>query len=73
MSFASGLACANRSDSLGRCPRSIFPDTGFMTNFSTRNIREGIDGAGSCCARIADVWAAQSAGAGAATGLGNGF
>ena len=38
-----------------------------MTNFSTRKILVGTDGAGSCSARVAVTRAAHSAGAGATT------
>ncbi len=38
-----------------------------MTNFSTRKILVGTDGAGSCLARVAVTRAAHSAGAGATT------
>ena len=55
------------SDRSGKHLRSIFPDTGCVTNFSTRNILVGTEGAGSCLARVAVTRAAHSAGAGATT------
>jgi hypothetical protein len=62
---ASGAPFLGRSDKFGKHVRSIFPETGFMTNFSTRKILVGIDDGGSCLARTAFTLAAQSVGAGA--------
>src|SRR5690349_2901683 len=50
---------------LGRQVRSIFPDTGFITNFSTRKIFDGTEGGGSCVASVDVTRAAHAAGAGA--------
>ena len=41
------------------------PEVGFITNCSTKKIRDGTDGAGSCPARVATTRDAHSAGAGA--------
>src|SRR5262245_37257919 len=43
---ASGAPFLGRSDKFGKHVRSIFPETGFMTNFSTRKILVGIDDGG---------------------------
>ena len=53
----------SRRERTGRRSRSIFPDTGFITNASTRKILVGTDGAGSCSLNLLVTWAAHSAGA----------
>src|ERR1700726_562629 len=61
---ASGPRSIGTSDRFGKHVRSIFPDTGFITKFSTRKILVGIDGAGTCPASVAVTRAVHSAGAG---------
>ena len=51
--LASGFVFFSRRDKLGKHLRSILPETGFITNFSTRKISVGTDGAGSCLASVA--------------------